>query len=605
MKKLSYQLKIIEKKSKPVIWRRALIPYGITFSVLAYLLNEIMELEEPQFYQMSFTDERVHLRESEKVDIQGFHEEFWFDIRNSKNTFIDDYFKEGTWFTYSYETEKNYRVEIEKIESEYAVSIPMLIGFSRADPFAAADEDRIKEHTHRLVTNCMCDHKDKASFMTLSEIYRSTPGFGIRMLPAMKEPVSEKENYFSDYNHTLTKMAELISERAKLISERTELERQIQELKREMSQSESLDDLSGLSTPVRLTQKQFFMSFNKDELLDIAKGMKIRVNSTWKKSELIEITVNEVLSPSWFKKQLLMLTEAELAIFGKLCKEDCWYIPEDEEWDLLEELSDKFLVFIEEQGRAAVTVEMKELFEQADTPAFRKDYAELLWFRQCLYIVTAVWGSVPITIFRNLYSQKKGMDADTSKIEQLLTSLPDKRKTPVIKGDRLIAGALIKDDQYKLLEKDQGNKEFYIPDPREVEKLYAYKYPAYEPEYQKFAAFLSKEFDLDDDDLSEIVFLTYRCLAYGGRISDIAKILDEEELVFSSEEAVRGFAPLIVNLSNQTRMLSNCGFTPHELSARRRDLSLSKPEKKIQKIYPNDPCPCGSGKKYKKCCGRK
>ena len=23
-----------------------------------------------------------------------------------------------------------------------------------------------------------------------------------------------------------------------------------------------------------------------------------------------------------------------------------------------------------------------------------------------------------------------------------------------------------------------------------------------------------------------------------------------------------------------------------------------------KKIYPNEPCPCGSGKKYKKCCGR-
>ena len=23
------------------------------------------------------------------------------------------------------------------------------------------------------------------------------------------------------------------------------------------------------------------------------------------------------------------------------------------------------------------------------------------------------------------------------------------------------------------------------------------------------------------------------------------------------------------------------------------------------KIYPNEPCPCGSGKKYKKCCGRR
>ena len=25
---------------------------------------------------------------------------------------------------------------------------------------------------------------------------------------------------------------------------------------------------------------------------------------------------------------------------------------------------------------------------------------------------------------------------------------------------------------------------------------------------------------------------------------------------------------------------------------------------KETKIYPNDPCPCGSGKKYKKCCGK-
>ena len=35
----------------------------------------------------------------------------------------------------------------------------------------------------------------------------------------------------------------------------------------------------------------------------------------------------------------------------------------------------------------------------------------------------------------------------------------------------------------------------------------------------------------------------------------------------------------------------------------------SGPRKPVQrtekKIYPNDPCPCGSGKKYKQCCGRK
>ncbi|MBQ2022881.1 MAG: SEC-C domain-containing protein [Lachnospiraceae bacterium] len=36
-----------------------------------------------------------------------------------------------------------------------------------------------------------------------------------------------------------------------------------------------------------------------------------------------------------------------------------------------------------------------------------------------------------------------------------------------------------------------------------------------------------------------------------------------------------------------------------------RDESLAQaPKKAEQKIYPNSPCPCGSGKKYKQCCGR-
>ena len=34
-------------------------------------------------------------------------------------------------------------------------------------------------------------------------------------------------------------------------------------------------------------------------------------------------------------------------------------------------------------------------------------------------------------------------------------------------------------------------------------------------------------------------------------------------------------------------------------------IAAIKPFVAEKKVYPNDPCPCGSGKKYKKCCGRK
>lgn len=44
-------------------------------------------------------------------------------------------------------------------------------------------------------------------------------------------------------------------------------------------------------------------------------------------------------------------------------------------------------------------------------------------------------------------------------------------------------------------------------------------------------------------------------------------------------------------------------------SERKHELYLNQKKSgtviKEEKVYPNDPCPCGSGKKYKKCCGRK
>ena len=43
-----------------------------------------------------------------------------------------------------------------------------------------------------------------------------------------------------------------------------------------------------------------------------------------------------------------------------------------------------------------------------------------------------------------------------------------------------------------------------------------------------------------------------------------------------------------------------------KITGTNKDDSVKAPVKKTDdKVYPNDPCPCGSGKKYKQCCGRK
>lgn len=45
-------------------------------------------------------------------------------------------------------------------------------------------------------------------------------------------------------------------------------------------------------------------------------------------------------------------------------------------------------------------------------------------------------------------------------------------------------------------------------------------------------------------------------------------------------------------------------FDEDTLKALYKEQKSSMTVRKEAKVYPNDPCPCGSGKKYKKCCGK-
>lgn len=63
-----------------------------------------------------------------------------------------------------------------------------------------------------------------------------------------------------------------------------------------------------------------------------------------------------------------------------------------------------------------------------------------------------------------------------------------------------------------------------------------------------------------------------------------------------------------VFFSNNHRLWSNRGHAPLELSKREKGMPLPKQEYLVPSTSViagrNDPCPCGSGKKYKKCCGK-
>ncbi|MGG0643176.1 SEC-C metal-binding domain-containing protein [Sporosarcina gallistercoris] len=73
------------------------------------------------------------------------------------------------------------------------------------------------------------------------------------------------------------------------------------------------------------------------------------------------------------------------------------------------------------------------------------------------------------------------------------------------------------------------------------------------------------------------------------------------------EEQVKQIVPVAINVANAVRLIENRGHTPQEMFGLERSevkpLTVQPAASEV-KVGRNDPCPCGSGKKYKKCCGR-
>lgn len=94
-------------------------------------------------------------------------------------------------------------------------------------------------------------------------------------------------------------------------------------------------------------------------------------------------------------------------------------------------------------------------------------------------------------------------------------------------------------------------------------------------------------------------------IIYGEGIKELGPILDRYNLIFDEEKQLQEFINLIMLAKNNTRIWENNGYTPSELhgilSERNKNI-VKFPTLQRQKVGRNDPCPCGSGKKYKKCC---
>ncbi|MDW7668452.1 MAG: SEC-C metal-binding domain-containing protein [Bacillota bacterium] len=147
--------------------------------------------------------------------------------------------------------------------------------------------------------------------------------------------------------------------------------------------------------------------------------------------------------------------------------------------------------------------------------------------------------------------------------------------------------------------------------------------PRYVPNKEEFLKYKNEDYEDNDSwwdvrrflwdvfgysrDASQAYWEIKDYMIYSDGISELGPILDKYNLRFTSEKQLQKFIDLLMSAKNNTRTWLNNGHTPvelHEIFSKRDETTLDFPIRREEKIGRNDPCPCGSGKKYKKCCGR-
>lgn len=224
----------------------------------------------------------------------------------------------------------------------------------------------------------------------------------------------------------------------------------------------------------------------------------------------------------------------------------------------------------------------------------------------------------------------------------------------------IIDATLIDEDieQYIQTKQSQQGKPFYIPDKKQLLLYDDAFYCDETPETVALRTFLKDRFELTETQESAIfVEILYGSRYLDAGFTEVMNRLGELGLVFEIDTDLQKFIELHQRFHNTTRMQCNRGHTPDELfrmqpqekripksislgpnirklvadgtmdadELRRGILTMEMPSEELRfsllkeiadaekalkesakpkKVGRNDPCPCGSGKKYKKCCGR-
>lgn len=352
----------------------------------------------------------------------------------------------------------------------------------------------------------------------------------------------------------------------------------------------------------------------KAELNNIRKNLHIKGLSALKKEELIGELEKRI--PHYASKGFRVFDEERYELANRICLEPgfAFYMLSALNTDKIEYLRGRGLIFSAIHNGARILtmpVEVMAAFKKADTPAYRKIVRRNTEWTSLIHGMLYYYGVLTLNQLLEMVEKLVGEKPHIPSFIEVLFDTADYNDEVKKDGRYFSHRRAINVKEIVTAQKTRSNLDYF---PFTKDQLIQAGEPGYvdiTPEFEDFLEFLMKNYNMTRDEARRIVRDCVYLIATSGDLLTLMKFL-QEQLEFPSADFMQEVTGKIINLLNNTRMWVLKGHTPQELYPTDKSTLQALPAKravkavdiKPQKIGRNAPCLCGSGKKYKKCCGR-
>lgn len=569
----AYQIKITIKKSKPPIWRRCIIPAGITFSQLSILLNEIMGWDG--YHNFSF-----HFYHLQMLIFEDIEEEKYYDhddqLIEASQTLIDDFFDLEDWFTYTYESGDNWdhKVEIEEKIENYPEDYPKVIKYKGDCPIENPDsikgEYNVEGVNHSLQEDFYVKFGIKDT--RLQGDIREAKANGEEGIIATKYTKKSSnrardkdygKNYYDDiYDYDLDDLGDIDEE---------EIKRELEDLFNSLSLGIDYNYV-----PQSL-QSMLLSSYSKNELYELAKIHNLPRKSSYNKKELASALSGYIIRPDIMANYFLLADDKEIEAFELVLRNNYVNLLDFTELEDVKDLNmdyefattGGYLSYDEDSFVVYAPVDIASAYEAINTPEFNKKRRRISKMLQYYKVAAELYGSATYESIMNIYNHNEKEKVSVSQVKDMASVFPLNRVNFTYVNNRVVHEIYIQDQNYIELETLQNNLPYYLPNSEEV---YSYSKFATSPldnstlnllQYLEDVYGISHFVGMQAVDSAQYVF------RHGGNVQDIVDIFDYYDIVIDYTVDVDYISSLIFDVYNNTRRTVNRGYTNNEIDGKR------------------------------------